>query len=70
MNNSKINARRLEFRRAIVAAGIDAGADFFTLPASDLAKLADLARAFKYRRPAGFPGSLARAFFYSAQAAK
>ena len=70
MKQSTINARRLEFRRAILAAGIDAGADFFTLPASDLAKLAGLAKVFHYRRPAGYPGSLARAFFYSAQMAK
>ena len=70
MKQSTINARRCEFRRAILAAGIDAGADFFTLPASDLARLADLAKSFHYRRPASFPGCLARAFFYSAQMAK
>ena len=66
----KTNDRRRAFAAAITAAGIDLNANFFVLSFSDVAKLHELAKTFKYRRPASFPGSLARAFFYSAQMAK
>lgn len=69
MKNS-VNNRRRSFKAAIIAAGIDTNKDFYTLSFSDLAILADLARAFKYRKSASFPGSLARAFYYSALMAK
>ena len=65
-----LSARRAAFAAAIVAAGIDLNTDFYALPLSSLSILADLARAFNYRRPAGYPGCLARAFYYSAQRAK
>lgn len=67
---ANLNSRRAAFAAAIIAAGIDLNTDFFALPLSDLSKLAGLARSFNYRRPAGYPGSLARAFYYSAQRAK
>lgn len=67
---SKINARRAQFAAAIIAAGIDLNTDFFRLSLSDVSKLADLAKDLKYRKPANYPGCLARAFYYSAQKAK
>ena len=70
MKQNTINARRLSFRGAILAAGIDIDTDFFVLSMDEISKIHDLAKVFKYRRPAGFPGSLARAFYYSAQRAK
>ena len=70
MKDSAINARRREFRAAVLAAGIDINTDFFALPLAAVSTLHDLAKVFKYRRPAGYPGSLARAFYYSAQRAK
>lgn len=70
MKQTTTNNRRRAFLAAIEAAGIDTNKDFYTLSFSDLAILADLARAFKYRKPASFPGSLSRAFYYSALMAK
>lgn len=70
MKQSKTNERRRAFLAAIEAAGIDTNTDFFALSFSDLATLATLAKNFKYRKPASFPGSLARAFYYSALMAK
>ena len=70
MKQSSINARRPQFRAAILAAGIDLDTDFFALSTDEISKVHDLAKVFKYRRPAGYPGSLARAFYYSAQRAK
>lgn len=67
---ANLNDRRREYKRAIIAAGINPETDFFVLSSSDLVILSDLARLFKYRRPANYPGSTARAFYYSAQAAK
>lgn len=65
-----VNNRRAQFAAAIIEAGIDINADFFALSHTDLTKLADLAKVFKYKKPAGYPGCLARAFYYSAQKAK
>lgn len=67
---SKVNTRRAQFAAAIIAAGIDLNTDFFTLPHADLVKLADLTKVLKYKKPANYPGCLARAFYYSAQKAK
>lgn len=65
-----VNNRRAQFAAAIINAGIEINTDFFRLPACDLVKLADLAKVFKYKKPANYPGCLARAFYYSAQKAK
>ena len=70
MKQSNTNNRRRAFKAAILAAGINPETDFFTLSFDDLATLARLAKDFKYRKPASFPGSLARAFYYSALMAK
>ena len=70
MKQTTTNNRRRAFRAAIEAAGIDMNTDFFALSFSDIAALDNLARVYRYRRPASFPGSTARAFFYSAQRAK
>ncbi len=67
---STINNRRHAFLAAIEAAGINTNTDFFALSFSDLATLAELAKVYKYRKPASFPGSTARAFYYSALMAK
>ena len=66
---TKVNERRAQFAAAIIEAGIDLNTDFFALPHTDLTKLADLAKVFKYKKPANYPGCLARAFYYTAQRA-
>lgn len=70
MKQSTIAARRAAFAAAVLAAGIDLNTDFHALPLAAVSTLHDLAKQFNYRRPAGYPGSLARAFYYSAQRAK
>lgn len=69
MKNS-VNNRRRAFKAAIIAAGINPETDFFALSFSEIATLHDLAKSFKYRKSESFPGSLARAFYYSALMAK
>lgn len=65
MAKGTIKARRAEFKNAIIRAGIEYGANFYALPMEHVYKLAELAKAFKYRTD-GNRGSLARAFYYSA----
>ena len=64
-----VNNRRAQFAAAIIEAGIDLNTDFFRLSHADLVKLADLAKVFKYKKPANYPGCIARAFYYTAQRA-
>lgn len=68
-SSSRLAVRRASFAAAIAAAGVDLSKDFFELSFSEISTVHDLAKTFKYRRPAGFPGSLGRAFYYSAQRA-
>ena len=66
MKQSKTNERRRAFLAAIEAAGIDTNTDFLALSFDEIATLARLAKDFNYRKSASFPGSTARAFYYSA----
>jgi hypothetical protein len=43
--------------------GIDFSRDFHTLSFEQQDTLSTLAKGCKYRKPAGYPGSLGRAFF-------
>ena len=70
MKQSKINNRRRAFKDAIIAAGINPETEFFALSFGEIATLHDLAESFNFRKSASFPGSLARAFYYSALMAK
>ena len=57
------NKRAFAAYEACVNAGINMHLDFHALRSSETARLAELAAAFKYRKPRGANGSTARYFF-------
>lgn len=60
-------ARNKYFADAIKAAGIDLNKDFFTLSFSDISKVNEIRRAFKYSGKNSVGRSRARQFYYAAQ---
>ena len=62
--------RRKLFADALTAAGIDLNKDFFELSSGEISKVDEIRRAFRYSGKNSVGRSLARQFYYSAQAAK
>ncbi len=60
-------ARNKYFADAIKAAGIDLEKDFFTLSSSDISKVDEIRRTFKYSGKNYIGRSPARQFYYAAQ---
>lgn len=67
---SKVNARRAAFSAAIKAAGIDLNKDFFSLDFSEISKIDEIRKTFRYDGKNYSGRSKARQFYYAAQAAK
>lgn len=67
---SKVNARRAAFAAAIKAAGIDLNKDFFALDFSEISKIDEIRKTFRYDGKNYLGRSRARQFYYAAQTAK
>ena len=67
---SKVNARRAAFAAAIKAAGIDLNKDFFALDFSEISKIDEIRKTFRYDGKNYLGRSRARQFYYAAQMAK
>lgn len=67
---SKVNARRAAFAAAIKAAGIDLNKDFFALDFSEISKVDEIRKTFRYDGKNYLGRSRARQFYYAAQAVK
>lgn len=63
-------ARNKYFKEALNAAGLNTEKDFFSLSGSEITKVDEIRRAFKYSGRNSIGRSPARQFWYAAQRAK
>lgn len=70
MMEGKVMKRNVFFAQALKAAGIDLTKDFFCLSSSEVSKVDEIRRAFRYSGKNSVGRSPARQFYYSAQAAE